>query len=109
MKIYKNLLININNMRAEPDLGGSLNTARDEFLKIFGLVTPIIGALGAMFIIFKLVQLGIKLAQSGDEPEERSKVIKGLIWWGVGLLITVAAVIAVPTIIYGLFGITVIK
>jgi hypothetical protein len=47
------------------------------------------------------------LSQSGDEPEERSRVIKGLVWWGVGLMLTIVAIATVPAIIYVALGVPV--
>ncbi len=42
--------------------------------------------------------LGLKLAQSGDDPEERSRIIKGMIWWGIGLLICIAACTSIAVV-----------
>ncbi|MGL5519912.1 MAG: Mbov_0395 family pilin-like conjugal transfer protein [Metamycoplasmataceae bacterium] len=71
---------------------------------IAGIIIPVLAGLAGAFALFKLIQLGIKLAQSGDNPEERSQVIKAVIWWGVGLLICIAAATIAPSIIYSIFG-----
>ena len=99
------LLLGMRAATKPPDIEDSLGKIQTEFLRIFGIVLPVLAAIGAVFMIYKLVQLGIKLSQSGDDPEERSKVIKGLVWWGVGLLLTIAAIATVPGIIYGALGV----
>lgn len=81
------------------DLGEASKTVLDEFFKIGGIVIPVVLAVGAILIIIKLISLGIKLAQSGDDPEQRSKIIKGMIWWGIGLLIMIAAMATSATVL----------
>ncbi len=82
--------------------GGSLKESVDPILKKFyeigGIVIPIVIGVVAVLIVIKLILLGMKLAQSGDDPEQRSKIIKGMIWWGVGLLICIAAVATIATV-----------
>ena len=82
--------------------GGSLKDAADpiitKFYEIGGIVIPIVIGVAALLIVIKLIMLGMKLAQSGDDPEERSRIIKGMIWWGVGLLICITAVTVIATV-----------
>ncbi len=69
-----------------------------KFYEVGGIVIPVIIGVVALLIIIKLILLGMKLAQSGDDPEERSRIIKGMIWWGVGLVIAVAACASIATV-----------
>lgn len=70
----------------------------EKFWEIAGVVFPVVLGVVALLIIIKLILLGMKLAQSGDDPEERSRIIKGMIWWGVGLLISIAAITSTAVI-----------
>lgn len=82
--------------------GGSLQDSvtpiLNKFYEIGGIVIPVIIGVVALLIIVKLILLGLKLAQTGDDPEERSRIIKGMIWWGIGLLICIAAVASIATV-----------
>ena len=84
--------------REGDDLETIVQPVLDQFYKIGGIVIPVVIGIAAVLIIIKLILLGMKLAQSGDDPEQRSKIIKGMIWWGVGLLICIAAVVSIATI-----------
>ncbi len=84
--------------REGDDLSTAVEPLLQQFYAIGGIVIPIVIGVAAVLIIIKLILLGMKLAQSGDDPEERSRIIKGMIWWGVGLLICLAAVISIATI-----------
>lgn len=70
----------------------------NQFYEIARIVFPVVLGVVGILIIIKLILLGMKLAQSGDDPEERSKIIKGMIWWGVGLLIIIAAIAVSATV-----------
>lgn len=82
--------------------GGELTEAVNPLLKKFyeigGIVIPVVIGVAAILIVIKLILLGMKLAQSGDDPEERSRIIKGMIWWGIGLLIAIAAVTSISIV-----------
>lgn len=80
------------------DLNQAVQPLLQQFFTIGGIVIPVVIGIAAIMIIIKLILLGMKLAQSGDDPEERSRIIKGMIWWGVGLLVCLAAVISIATI-----------
>lgn len=74
------------------DLLGKTEPIIKKFAEIAQVVFPVVIGVVAVLIIIKLILLGMKLAQNGDDPEERSRIIKGMIWWGVGLLIAIAAI-----------------
>lgn len=80
------------------ELGSVVEPLLKKFYEIGGIVIPVVIGIAAVLIIIKLIILGMKLAQSGDDPEERSRIIKGMIWWGVGLLVCLVAVISIATI-----------
>jgi hypothetical protein len=79
MKKILNLLLEMKAPATTPGIEETMGKMTTEFLRIFGILLPVLAAIGAVFMIYKLIQLGIKLSQSGDEPEERSRVIKGLV------------------------------
>ena len=70
----------------------------NQFADIAKIAFPVIFAVAAILIIVRLIFLAVKLSKSGDDPELRSKTIKGLIWWGVGLLICIAACTSVEVV-----------
>lgn len=80
------------------ELSTKVEPILQQFWDVAKILFPIIFAVVAAGIIVKIIMLGFKLAKSSDDPEQRSKVIKGMIWWGVGLLITIAAIAASATI-----------
>ncbi len=88
--------------------GGSLSEKTqpvlEKFYEVAKVVFPVIFSVVAVAIIIKLILLGMKLARSGDDPEQRSKTIKGLIWWGVGLVMTIAAIAATATVFTTISG-----
>lgn len=79
-------------------LGDKTKPILEQFFEIAKIVFPVIFAVVAILIIIKLIFLGLQLTKTGDDPEQRAKVIKGMIWWGVGLLITLAAIAATATV-----------
>ncbi len=86
------------------DLEGSLSEVSELIVDIFGILVPILGVIIAALGIFKLVTLGIKLSQNSDDPEARSRIIKAMAWWGVGVFICLAACVAVPAVLFSMFG-----
>ncbi len=76
----------------------SFDPVLKKFYEVGGIIIPVIIGVVALLIIIKLILLGMKLAQSGDDPEERSRIIKGMIWWGVGLVIAVAACASIAVV-----------
>ena len=88
------------------DLAGSLNSVTELIVKIFGLLVPILGAIIVVFGIIKLITLTIKLQQYSDDPEGRRRIIKAMIWWGIGVFISLVATIAVPTVLFDMFGVS---
>ncbi|MGL4343173.1 MAG: Mbov_0395 family pilin-like conjugal transfer protein [Metamycoplasmataceae bacterium] len=91
-------------VKAGNDFGEKVSSLTEQVWAIAGIIIPVLAGLAGVFAIFKLVQLGIKLSQSGDDPEERSHAIKAIIWWGVGLLICIAAATIAPSVIFTIFG-----
>lgn len=88
------------------DLGpleGAAKSVSQIVLQVFGIVLPVLTGLIAILAIFKMIHISIKLSQAADDPEERSKMIKGLIWWGIGLVLLIAATALVPTLIFQIF------
>lgn len=105
MNNLQNILTKIGgNFRAGNDFGDKVSTLSEQVWAIAGIIIPVLAGLAGVFAIFKLVQLGIKLSQSGDDPEERSHAIKAMIWWGVGLLVCVASATIAPSVIYSVLG-----
>ena len=84
-------LNNIALYEATESLKETVDPVLNKFYEIGGIVIPVVIGVAALLIVIKLILLGMKLAQSGDDPEERSRIIKGMIWWGVGLLICIVA------------------
>lgn len=98
-----NLYYNITTWSTSSDATSGLETAaeelKDTIKTVFEILTPIVSILIGAFIVFKMVTIGLKIAKSSDEPEERSRYIKALIWWGFGLLICVLAATLVPSLL----------
>ncbi len=90
--------MNLFSVTRDGELAEAAKPLISKFYEIGGIVIPIVIGVAAVLIIIKLILLGMKLAQSGDDPEERSRIIKGMIWWGVGLLVCLAAVISIATV-----------
>lgn len=88
------------------DLENSLNSVTELIVKIFGLLVPILGAIIVVFGLIKFISLTIKLQQYSDDPEGRKRIIKAMIWWGIGIFISLAATIVVPTVLFDMFGIS---
>lgn len=86
------------------DFGTKVSTLSAQIWSIAGIVIPVLAGLAGVFVIFKLITLGIKLAQTSDDPEERSQTIKGMIWWGIGLIVCIAAAVIAPSVIFKIFG-----
>lgn len=80
------------------DLSGKVQPVLEQFFEIGKIVFPVVMGIGAILIIIRLVLLGVKLAQTGDDPELRSKTIKGMIWWGIGLLVMIVGTIVPPVL-----------
>lgn len=51
------------------------------------------------FSIFKLISLGWKIAHSADQPDERRVAIIGIVWWALGLVISIAAPVLVNVLL----------
>lgn len=94
--------MNLYNISFYAEEGGNLkdtvSPVLNKFYEIGGIVIPVVIGIAALLIIIKLIMLGMKLAQSGDDPEERSRIIKGMIWWGVGLLVCITACTSIAII-----------
>lgn len=88
--------------------GGSLGEATkpilDQFFEIAKIVFPVLFAVVAIGIIARLIILALKLTRCSDDPEQRSRVIKGMIWWGVGLLIAIAAIATTAVVFTSITG-----
>ncbi len=85
-------------------LGDKTKPILEQFFEVAKIVFPVFFAVVAIGIIIRIIFLGMKLAKVGDDPEGRSKVIKGMIWWGVGLLICIAAIAATATVFSTITG-----
>lgn len=59
-------------------LGDAVGSVNDIIKEVFSILTPIVATLIGAFVVFKMVMIGIKIAQSSDQPEERSKYVKAL-------------------------------
>lgn len=99
MKYLVNLLAD-----STEGLESSLNEISQLIVNISGILIPILGVIVAALGIFKLVTLGIKLSQNSDDPEARSRIIKAMAWWGVGVFVCLAACVAVPAVLFSIFG-----
>ncbi len=99
-----NLLMNIaSTLYAASDATNNIeeaaNTVRDTLVEVFTILTPIVFVLIGAFVVFKMVVIGLKIAKSADDPEERSRYIKAMVWWALGLIICVLAATLVPTLL----------
>lgn len=85
-------------------LGDAVKSVNEIIKEVFSILTPIVATLIGAFVVFKMVMIGIKIAQSSDEPEERTKYVKALAWWGVGLVVCIIAATLVPTLLLTVFA-----
>ncbi len=84
---------------ATDNIQQAADKVRDTLVEVFTILTPIVFVLIGAFVVFKMVMIGLKIAKSADEPEERSRYIKAMIWWALGLIICVLAATLVPTLL----------
>lgn len=89
MNFLENLMMRASD---KDNLASQTQPIIQKFAEIAQVLFPVVIGVAAVLIIIKLILLGMKLAQNGDDPEERSRIIKGMIWWGIGLLVAIAAI-----------------
>lgn len=84
---------------ATNNIADAAETVKDTLVEVFTILTPIIFVLIGAFVVFKMVMIGLKIARAADDPEERSRYIKAMVWWALGLIICVLAATLVPTLL----------